>query len=275
MTRLTVLLITLMFLSSCNNATKEDSVKNEKQDSTHVAKQPNGIHICVDRLPCEFPNPDGTKPAGGLNSKVWKNLSKNSFGKQIINVRFLEGSEYLKNKVIQYARQWEPIANIEFKFYDISNDPNSDPEIKITFREGDGSWSYLGNDSKYFSPSMNYGWFDNFTPDEEFSRVILHEFGHALSLIHEHQNPRNNPINWNKESVYKYFSGSPNFWSKKEIDENLFSKYSIDQINGSSFDPNSIMLYGFPATLTLDGKGTKDNATLSELDKKVVKSLYK
>lgn len=275
MTRLIFLFVLLFVIYSCRNRNQAVSSGNQRQDSAFPNKRPNDMHVCIDRLPVEFPIIDSTKQAGGLNSKVWKDLPKNSAGQQIINVRFLDGSDFLKEKVIEYAKKWETIANVEFRFFDIANDTNTNPEIKISFTKGDGSWSYIGNDSKYFSPSMNYGWFDNSTSDKEFSRVVLHEFGHALSLIHEHQNPRDNPIQWNKEAVYKYFSGSPNFWSRKEIDENLFAKYSIDQINGSSFDPNSIMLYGFPASLTLDGKGTNNNYYLSDMDKEVVRRLYR
>ena len=274
MTRLSALFILAFFIYSCNNSKQDNSSNNGKLDSTLFSNRSKDLHVCIEREPLEFPVVDSSKQAGGLNSKVWKNLPKNSTGQQIINVRFLGGSEYVRNKVIEYAKQWEPIANIEFKFFDLSNDPNVNPEINISFIQGDGSWSYMGNDSKYFSPSMNYGWLDNSTSNDEFSRVVLHEFGHALSLIHEHQNPRENPIEWNKEAVYKYFSGSPNYWSRKEIDENLFEKYSVDQINGSSFDPNSIMLYGFPASLTLNGKGTKNNNSLSEMDKTAVRHLY-
>ena len=36
---------------------------------------------------------------------------------------------------------------------------------------------------------MNYGWIDADSPEEELRSVVLHEFGHALGLIHEHQNP--------------------------------------------------------------------------------------
>ena len=44
-------------------------------------------------------------------------------------------------------------------------------------------------------------------------------------------------------------------------------KYQADQVNGTAFDPDSIMLYFFPSSWTLNGIGTKANETLSSLDK--------
>jgi hypothetical protein len=44
-------------------------------------------------------------------------------------------------------------------------------------------------------------------------------------------------------------------------------KYTADQINGTAFDPDSIMLYFFPASWTLNGIATKANDVLSSMDK--------
>jgi len=41
----------------------------------------------------------------------------------------------------------------------------------------------------HHEPTMNYGWLKDDTDDVEYRRVVIHEFGHALGAIHEHQNP--------------------------------------------------------------------------------------
>ena len=67
---------------------------------------------------------------------------------------------------------------------------------KIRTRTPYGTYSsYLGTDARRYArtgrASMNLV-FDPDDPqndDDEFHRVILHEFGHALGLIHEHMRP--------------------------------------------------------------------------------------
>ncbi|WP_163398488.1 hypothetical protein [Flavobacterium fluviatile] len=91
--------------------------------------------------------------------------------------------------------------------------------IKIAFKwNGDvASWSNIGNRCYKIaqnSPSMNFGWFDNNTSDEEFSRVVIHEFGHALGFVHEHQNPTS-PIQWNVAEVYNYYALAG--WDKEKL----------------------------------------------------------
>jgi serralysin len=45
---------------------------------------------------------------------------------------------------------------------------------------------------------MNYRWLTPGTLNDEYSCVVLHEFGHALGCPHEHQHPEYD-IDWNRE----------------------------------------------------------------------------
>src|SRR5690349_11718062 len=112
---------------------------------------------------------------------------------------------------------------------------------------------------------MNFGWLTPTTPDDEYQRVVLHEFGHALACIHEHQRPAGD-LHWNKEKVYQYYAGSPNFWSKEDVDRNIFDRYSREETNFTRLDPTSIMMYQFPKEFFLDGFSTPNNTKLSALD---------
>lgn len=61
---------------------------------------------------------------------------------------------------------------------------------------GQGSWSYLGTDATRVpkeSFTMNLGFVDRPT--------VLHEFGHTLGLIHEHQSPFPGGFEWDRENV--------------------------------------------------------------------------
>lgn len=202
-----------------------------------------------------------------LAGKLWQDG-------RVLGVAFLDGSQTQKAKVIENARLWCKYADIEFDF-----SAGSGAEIRISFKADPGSWSAVGTDclhTEYFSktePTMNFGWLRNNTDDVEYRRVVVHEFGHALGAIHEHQNPKGG-IKWDVEAVYAYFSGPPNNWSKADIDWNILNKYSEDQLNGSTFDRKSIMLYHFPPELVIGGKGTPTNTQLSAGDKRFIAKMY-
>jgi len=142
-----------------------------------------------------------------------------------------------------------PLVNLKFNFFDPTDpsrktlfNPNL-ADIRIDFDPEGGAWSLLGTDSlseKKDVETMNFGWFDVPT--------TLHEFCHALGMVHEHSNPNGKPINWAVCHVTKYMNSSQG-WDAETIKENVIEKYKVDQINGSEFDPQSIMLYFFPGTI--------------------------
>ena len=120
---------------------------------------------------------------------------------------------------------------------------------------------------------MNFGWLKDDTSDREYQRVVVHEFGHALGCIHEHQSPTEH-LHWDKKAVYAAFSGAPNYWTKEEIDDNILKKYSPKGIAASAFDIDSIMLYQFDASLFTDHKATPLNYALSKQDKAFIATMY-
>lgn len=191
-----------------------------------------------------------------------------------ITVRFLEGDPYVQNKVKEMAMDWTNYGNLKFEFVN----GKQDADIQIAFQQGDGSWSYIGTDANTIppgEPTMNFGWFDQSTPDKEFSRTTKHEFGHALGLIHEHQNPGDG-INWNKDAVYNGLGGPPNNWPRETVDHNMFERYSKTITQYTDVDPNSIMMYFIPAEWTTDHKSFGENVfDLSDTDKQFIKGQYK
>jgi hypothetical protein len=120
---------------------------------------------------------------------------------------------------------------------------------------------------------MNFGWLAPDTDDVEYQRVVLHEFGHALGCIHEHQHPEAG-IPWDTEAVYARYSGPPNNWTRQQIDINLLDKYARDQTQFSQFDPESIMLYSIPNALTSGDWSVGWNTDLSETDVQFIGTVY-
>ena len=199
-------------------------------------------------------------------SKLWK-------PGRTLRVRFLDGEEQVQKKVAHFAQQWAEFANITFAF---GEDPKA--EIRISFREA-GSWSALGTDclvAEWYPLSkatMNFGWLMRTSTDREYSSVVLHEFGHALGMIHEHQTPAEG-IQWNREAVIRDLSQPPNSWDEETIQFNVLDRYNRSQTQFSKFDPQSIMLYAFPSHWTLNGLTFAENSVLSQTDKDFIKMIY-
>ena len=174
------------------------------------------------------------------------------------NINITEGVKKIVNERIQ------PLVSLKFQFVD----KNSDADVRISFDASGGAWSELGTDAKNIAAdkaTMNLGWFDVST--------VMHEFGHVLGMIHEHQNPSGQTIDWNDQKVYEWANETQG-WNKDMTDKNILNKYSKTQVNGSSFDPLSIMLYFFPGDLTNNGIGTNQNLRLSGLDMEFINKKY-
>jgi serralysin len=193
---------------------------------------------------------------------------------EVIRARFLEGDESLQQRVRDVAERWtaSDMANLTIRWVD-----SAPSEIRIAFEEGNGSWSYLGTDCRGIEepdPTMNYGWLTPDSADDELRRVVLHEFGHALGLIHEHQNPEGG-IEWNEPAVIADLSGPPNEWGEDTIRRNVLDRYPKDAVIGTDVDGESIMMYPIPASWTLDGFSADLNDDLSEKDVAFIREAYK
>jgi hypothetical protein len=217
--------------------------------------------VCVDRLPPgdqmrrhRIVSAGNGQRAIALRTKPWPNGS-------VLRVRFLGGTRSQRDKATTEALWWTASANVAFVF-----DDAPDAELRIAFEPEDGAWSYVGTDCRTIpldQPTMNLGFLDDGT--------AAHEFGHAIGLAHEHQNPAAG-ITWNEQRVIEDLSGPPNHWTEAQIRHNVLNKYSFSQIMGTGFDPDSIMLYFFPGSWVSGGVGTHANNTLSKLDREFVGS---
>lgn len=205
------------------------------------------------------------QPLAGETNKMWD-------PGQTLRV-FLEPANStvrMRVNVMNFAREWEQWANIRFDFVE----QRAGAHIRVGFEKGWKNFSMIGKDALLlpdFMNTMNFDELDSYS-EREVRTVVLHEFGHALGYIHEHQSPAAG-INWDKEKVYAFFEQQYK-WSRLEVDINLFHKYSATSTNFSAYDPLSIMHYYIPPELTTDGKGTTQNNDFSATDMLHTRMMY-
>lgn len=225
----------------------------------------NENHFCMSPTPPGQEVPVGqyfATRAAFLNGNKWQ-------PGEVITVRFLGGTPALQRRVRDVAKEWEQYANLTFNFVDAGP-----AEIRIAFIAGNGSWSYIGTDCRHIpadQPTMNYGWLTDQSSDDELRRVVLHEFGHAIGMIHEHQNPTGG-IRWNRAAVIHDLSRPPNSWKPETIENNMFRQYS--DVSATHVDATSIMMYPIPKSWTEDGFSAGLNASLSASDKQKTSEVY-
>ena len=187
-----------------------------------------------------------------------------------ITVRLIGGSDYVRDKVKYYAKMWTEYANLDFQFINYGA-----ADIRVSFVQNGSSWSVIGKQSLQVAGSqatMNFGWLNDFTPEYEFKRTILHEFGHALGLLHEHQNPTGG-IPWDYNAVYSHYWQTQG-WDKQTTYQNVIKKASRNATQFSHYDPHSIMHYPVSSALTNGTYQIGINQNLSSTDIAYIKQVY-
>lgn len=207
----------------------------------------------------------GGRPRAAVERfKLWQNG-------RTLRVRFLDGPASVQERVRSIAAEWEDVVNLTLRFV-----TSGTAEIRISFAEQGTSWSTVGTDALTVArtrPTMNYGWLTPSTELVEYQRVVRHEFGHALGMIHEHQNPAaTGSIPWDRPRVYAYYAEQG--WSRADVDANVFDVYDTDTTNSTAFDPTSIMQYAIPEELTIGTYSVGWNTELSPTDVSFMRAQY-
>ncbi len=172
----------------------------------------------------------------------------------VLHYCFLEGPEPQRGAVRAAFAGWKDLG-IGLDFAEVGD--ASEAEVRVAFDQADGSWSYVGRDILGIAttdPTMNFGW--DLT-DDYGRTTALHEIGHTIGLPHEHQNPFAGIV-WDEQKVYAYFAGDPNNWSHDQTFSNVLQKLDPAEVEGSTWDPDSVMEYWFPAGLITEPAAYRD-----------------
>ena len=200
-----------------------------------------------------------------LTSKYW-----GSNGVRL-TVSFMDNPpSELRAKIISHMNAWNKTANVIFV------ETGSGGQVRIARTPGQGYYSYLGTDILRIpanQQTMNLDSFTLNTPDSEFYRVVRHETGHTLGMIHEHMR-RQIVARLDVNKTILYFQRTQG-WSAQTTRQQVLTPIEEVSLRASpNADIVSIMCYQLPGEITIDGLPIVGGNDIDSMDYEFVGSFY-
>lgn len=228
-------------------------------------------HPPVKALRALVPNFEFTKERIGiLTSKKWD--AKGVY----LSVGFLDDPPpELSERILKHMNAWSKTANVGFVEF-VETAILTQPQVRIARKQGDGHWSYLGTDILSIpsnEPTMNLDSFTMDTDESEFFRVVRHETGHTLGFPHEHM--RRDLVNLIDEAKAIAYFLKTQGWTPEEVRTQVLTPIEESTLSGTPFaNPNSIMCYQIPGTITIDGKPILGGVVIDDSDYQYAAQFY-
>jgi hypothetical protein len=199
---------------------------------------------------------------------------------QTLRISFLGNpDQWLKHAIVETASKWLKHAHLGFELVD-DNDERAEIRIDTQAPE-DVNYSYLGTQSIGLEgASMVLG---VRLSSPLFEVIVLHEFGHALGMEHEHQHPQAN-IPWDLNALRRSLKDALRSEIEdlealsEAVEEELDTQFLPLPDHGENlllpYDRNSIMHYGIRQEHTLGNWTARQNLKISKKDKRFMRLVY-
>jgi hypothetical protein len=179
---------------------------------------------------------------------------------------------FLEEGPVDKQKRFMDIANLWFddgvslKLDQTTDIANS--HIRVTFKNGFNN-SLIGIDSLH----PNFRTKSTLNVSDVTEDRVLHEFGHALGLLHEYSHSERN-FTWIEANVYRDYKKDFN-WDKSMVDTWVFEKVAnMKKEEITNFDISSVMVYPMRKDWTTSNIAFPVPSKLSPGDKATIRKLY-
>lgn len=190
-----------------------------------------------------------------------------------LSVQFLDNpSVALRKKILAHANAWGDSrrgGNVRLR------ETKGRGDVRLVRTPGTGYAAFVGTDNAHIATGEPTMWLDSFsdrTPDSEFFRVVRHEFGHAIGLIHEHQ--RKDVIKLldpaKTIAVFERLYG----WDEATTRQQVLTPVSEKTLTATSPDARSVMCYQFDGSCTKNGKPIPGGLDIDASDYALIAKVY-